>query len=76
LPFTVNEMEFLNLVLDKGEINPELLTADEDLQDRIGRHPLLEWKAVNVKAYKKPLSILMPKGSKYKDRRSISAEDY
>jgi len=46
-------MEFLNLVLDKGEIAPELLTTDEDLQDRIRRHPLLEWKAVNVKAYKK-----------------------
>jgi predicted nucleotidyltransferase component of viral defense system len=53
LPFTVNEMEFLNLVLDKGEINPELLTADEDLQDRIGRHPLLEWKAVNVREFRK-----------------------
>jgi len=46
-------MEFLNLVLDKGEINPELLTADEDLQDRIGRHPLLEWKAVNVREFRK-----------------------
>jgi len=72
----VNDLEFLNLVLDKGEIAPDLLTADKDLQDRIRRHPLLEWKAVNVKAYKKTLSILIPKGSKYKDGRSISAEDY
>lgn len=53
LPFTVNEMEFLNLVLDKGEIAPELLTTDEVLQDRIRRHPLLEWKAVHVREYKK-----------------------
>jgi hypothetical protein len=37
----------------KGEINPELLTADEDLQDRIRRHPLLEWKALNVREYKR-----------------------
>ena len=50
-PFTEAEMEFLNRVLDKGEITPELLTTDEVLQGRIRRHPLLEWKAVNVKAY-------------------------
>jgi hypothetical protein len=53
LPFTEAEMEFLNRVLDKGVITPELLTADEDLQDRIKRHPLLEWKALNVRAYKR-----------------------
>ncbi len=52
LPFTEAEMEFLNRVLDKGEIGPDLLTADEDLQDRIRRHPLLEWKAVNIRNYK------------------------
>jgi len=53
LPFTQVEMEFLNRVLDKGEICPELLTSDEHLQDRIRRHPLLEWKAINVRAYKR-----------------------
>ena len=53
LPFTEAEMEFLNRVLEKGEIAPELLTADEDLQDRIRRHPLLEWKAVNVREFRK-----------------------
>ncbi len=52
LPFTDAELEFLNRVLDKGEIVPELLTADEDLQDRIRRHPLLEWKAINVREFK------------------------
>ena len=52
LPFTENEMEFLNQVLDKGKITPELLTDDADMQDRIRRHPLLEWKAMNVRAYK------------------------
>jgi len=52
LPFTEIEMEFLNLVLDKGEIVPDLLTTDKDLQNRIGLHPLLEWKVLNVKAYK------------------------
>jgi predicted nucleotidyltransferase component of viral defense system len=51
LPFTVTEMEFLDLLLDKGEIKPELLTADEGMQDRIKRHPLLEWKALNVREF-------------------------
>jgi predicted nucleotidyltransferase component of viral defense system len=53
LPFTETEMEFLNRVLDNGEIAPELLTADEELQDRIRKHPLLEWKALNVREFKK-----------------------
>jgi predicted nucleotidyltransferase component of viral defense system len=53
LPFTEAEMEFLNRVLDKGEIAPELLTADTDLQDRIRRHPLLEWKAINVREFRR-----------------------
>jgi len=52
LPFTDSEMEFLNLLLDKGEIVPSLLTTDKDLQERISRHPLLEWKALNVREYK------------------------
>ena len=52
LPFTDPEMEFLNLLLDRGEIAPSLLTSDKDLQERISRHPLLEWKALNVRQYK------------------------
>ena len=53
LPFTENEMEFLNQVLDKGKLAPELLTDAADMQDRIRRHPLLEWKAMNVREFKK-----------------------
>lgn len=49
LPFTENEMEFLNQILDKGKIAPEFLTDETDMQDRIKCHPLLEWKAVNVR---------------------------
>ena len=52
LPLTDSETEFLNLLLDKGEIAPSLLTSDKDMQDRISRHPLLEWKALNVREYK------------------------
>jgi hypothetical protein len=52
LPFTDSETEFLNLLLDRGEIVPSLLTSDKDLQERISRHPLLEWKALNVRQYR------------------------
>ena len=52
LPFTDSETEFMNLLLDRGEIVPSLLTSDKDLQGRISRHPLLEWKALNVREHK------------------------
>lgn len=52
LPFMDTERRFLDLLLDRGEIDPTLLTADEALQDRIRRQPLLEWKALNVRRLK------------------------
>ncbi len=52
LPFTEGEMEFLNTLNDQGEIRPELLTDDLDLQTRIFNHPMLKWKAINVKKHK------------------------
>lgn len=52
LPFTDAEQEFLDLLLDKGEIDSTILTADTKLQQRIQRQPLLEWKALNIRKYK------------------------
>lgn len=52
LPFTDNERAFLDRVLDKGELVPALLTADEGLQDRIRNQPLLKWKALNVRRHR------------------------
>lgn len=52
LPLIGDESKFLDLLLDKGEIEPSLLTADEELCDRIKRHPLLKWKAINVRKHK------------------------
>jgi hypothetical protein len=40
------------LLLEKGEIKPELLTLDTSLQEKIKKHPLLKWKAENVKQFK------------------------
>ncbi len=51
LPFKKNELEFLEAVTQKGEIKPELLTEDPDLQDKISRLPILLWKVQNVKQH-------------------------
>ena len=52
IPFTESEMEFLNLLLDKGQIRADLLIDDIQLQDRIAKHPMLQWKALNVRKHK------------------------
>ena len=52
LPFTDAERNFLDLLLDRGEINPTPLTSDVALQGRVRRHPLLEWKALNVRRHR------------------------
>jgi hypothetical protein len=52
LPLNEAERNFLDLLLDRGEIDPTLLTDDPELQERIGNQPLLEWKAANVRKQK------------------------
>jgi hypothetical protein len=52
LPFAKNEREFLDLLLDKGEIDATILTANQVLQQRIQNQPMLQWKALNVKQHK------------------------
>ncbi len=52
LPLKDTERTFLDLLLDKGEIDATILTTDTALQTQIQRQPLLEWKALNVRQYK------------------------
>jgi len=52
LPLSDPEREFLDLLLEKGEIDPSILTSDQALQERIQNQPLLQWKALNVKRHK------------------------
>lgn len=52
LPLSVNEIAFLDEILDHGIIQPELLTTDVVLIERIKAHPLLLWKAQNVRQFK------------------------
>ncbi|MCL6087526.1 MAG: nucleotidyl transferase AbiEii/AbiGii toxin family protein [Actinobacteria bacterium] len=53
LPLKDTEIQFLNRLLDNGEIIPSILTSDKTLIRKIKKQPLLEWKALNVKKYKK-----------------------
>ena len=52
LPFSENELEFLSALQDHGEIRPELLTGDAELQTRISNHPMLRWKTLNVREHR------------------------
>ena len=47
-----DEAEFLDRLLDHGEIVPSLLTEDAEMAARIQDHPLLRWKALNVQRHR------------------------
>ncbi len=51
LPFTLAEREFLDRLLDHGELRPALITSDSALAERLARHPQLAWKAQHVRKY-------------------------
>jgi len=53
LPLAIEEKAFLDRLLDQGEIEPFLLTPDQDMAERIKAHPLLQWKALNVRQHKR-----------------------
>ncbi len=48
LPLLETEQEFLERLLDHGEIRPDLLDVDEAMNERIRGHPSLLWKARNA----------------------------
>jgi len=52
LPFREHERAFLENLLEHGEIEPELLTRQPELVERIRHQPLLRWKATNVRKHK------------------------
>ena len=52
LPLTDRELAFLDRLLDKGEVDPSMLTSDEVLGERIRAQPLLRWKAGHVRRHR------------------------
>ena len=51
LRLNCDEEEFLRRLNDEGEIAPELLTSNTEMQTIIRQHPGPTWKALNVKQY-------------------------
>ncbi|MBN2689362.1 MAG: nucleotidyl transferase AbiEii/AbiGii toxin family protein [Gammaproteobacteria bacterium] len=49
LPLRKHEIEFLNALLEFGEIKPDLLTSDKGFQKKVKVHPAINWTAYNVK---------------------------
>lgn len=49
LPFTDNEIKFLDKLQNKGVIEPFLITDDKVLQEKILNHPSLRWRIKQVK---------------------------
>jgi hypothetical protein len=52
LPLAPDEHEFIERLNDRGDIAPELLTADAGMQAVLREHPALRWKALNVKKHR------------------------
>ena len=63
LPFTPSERTFLDMLLDRGQVEPQLLTADARLQDRIAAEPWLRWKALNVRRHRAARKLTTPPGA-------------
>lgn len=49
---TANEREFLDAVLDRGEINAGLLDIAPEIRVRIGAMPMLAWKCRHVRKHR------------------------
>jgi predicted nucleotidyltransferase component of viral defense system len=52
LPLNAAEGEFIAAVNDQGEVRPDVLTDDPALRSIILSHPMLAWKAQNVRQHK------------------------
>lgn len=50
--WTKNERQFLDDVLDRGQINAQLLDVEPEIQARIADMPMLRWKCENVRRQK------------------------
>ncbi len=52
LPMDDNQIAFLDQLLDNGRIRPDQLGADAEVAAKIEGHPMLQWKAMNVRKTK------------------------
>ncbi len=52
LAWRKNEREFLDRIIEKGELAPDLLTNDPALRERVAAQPMLRWKALHVRRHR------------------------
>ncbi len=52
LPLRSHEAAFIEALWDRGEIHPELLTADPGVQAAVASMPMLLWKAQHVRSHR------------------------
>jgi hypothetical protein len=50
--WTDAEAQFLDRLLDEGEVDAAALHPDPEVQDRIRRQPMLQWKARHVRQWR------------------------
>ena len=50
---SANERAFLDSVLDRGEINADLLDVEPEIQARINAMPMLAWKSLSVRKHRR-----------------------
>ena len=48
LPLQYEEQEFINLIREKGDIRPHLITDDNKLQEIILNHPAIKWSTMRT----------------------------
>ncbi len=53
LTWSPGERRFLDRLLDEGEVEPALLHEDPEIQARIRTQPMVQWKAQNVREYRR-----------------------
>jgi hypothetical protein len=52
LAWKKKEREFLDRLMEGGEVDPGLLTSEPELRERIAAQPMLRWKAMHVRQYR------------------------
>jgi predicted nucleotidyltransferase component of viral defense system len=52
LPLSPEHRAFLDRLNDQGEIAPELVTSDTRMRELLSTHPMMSWKAANVRAFR------------------------
>ena len=52
LPLPPEHREFLDRLNDQGEIAPELVASDTRMRELLSTHPMMNWKATNVRTFR------------------------